>query len=41
MAIAAIALGTDKNNIALPLDLSVKSVENHLTALYRVLGVGT
>jgi len=39
MAIAAIALGTDKYNIALSLDLSVKTVENHLTALYGVLGV--
>jgi DNA-binding NarL/FixJ family response regulator len=34
-----IALGTDNRNIALSLDLSVKTVENHLTALYRVLGV--
>ena len=34
-----IALGTDNRNIALALDLSVKTVENHLTALYRVLGV--
>jgi len=31
--------GTDNRNIALALDLSVKTVENHLTALYRVLGV--
>lgn len=31
--------GTDNRNIALTLDLSVKTVENHLTALYRVLGV--
>ncbi len=34
-----IAQGTDNRNIALTLDLSVKTVENHLTALYRVLGV--
>jgi DNA-binding NarL/FixJ family response regulator len=34
-----IAQGTDNRNIALALDLSVKTVENHLTALYRVLGV--
>lgn len=31
--------GTDNRHIALTLDLSVKTVENHLTALYRVLGV--
>ena len=31
--------GTDNRNIALSLDLSVKTVENQLTALYRVLGV--
>jgi DNA-binding NarL/FixJ family response regulator len=31
--------GADNRNIALSLDLSVKTVENHLTALYRVLGV--
>ena len=31
--------GTDNRNIALSLNLSVKTVENHLTALYRVLGV--
>jgi DNA-binding NarL/FixJ family response regulator len=31
--------GTDNRNIALALDLSVKTVENHLTSLYRVLGV--
>ena len=31
--------GTDNRNIALALDLSVKTVENQLTALYRVLGV--
>lgn len=31
--------GIDNRNIALALDLSVKTVENHLTALYRVLGV--
>ena len=31
--------GADNRNIALALDLSVKTVENHLTALYRVLGV--
>ena len=34
-----IAQGTDNRNIALALELSVKTVENHLTALYRVLGV--
>lgn len=31
--------GTDNRNIALTLGLSVKTVENHLTALYRALGV--
>jgi DNA-binding NarL/FixJ family response regulator len=31
--------GADNRNIASTLDLSVKTVENHLTALYRVLGV--
>ena len=31
--------GVDNRHIALELDLSVKTVENHLTALYRVLGV--
>lgn len=31
--------GADNRHIALSLDLSVKTVENHLTALYRVLGV--
>jgi len=31
--------GDDNRHIALTLDLSVKTVENHLTALYRVLGV--
>ena len=31
--------GIDNRNIALTLNLSVKTVENHLTALYRVLGV--
>ena len=31
--------GADNRNIALSLNLSVKTVENHLTALYRVLGV--
>jgi len=31
--------GADNRHIALELDLSVKTVENHLTALYRVLGV--
>jgi DNA-binding NarL/FixJ family response regulator len=31
--------GTDNRSIALALNLSVKTVENHLTALYRVLGV--
>jgi DNA-binding NarL/FixJ family response regulator len=31
--------GADNRNIAQALDLSVKTVENHLTALYRVLGV--
>ncbi|NOT05355.1 MAG: response regulator [Anaerolineales bacterium] len=34
-----IARGLDNRNIALSLDLSVKTVENHLTALYRILGV--
>jgi DNA-binding NarL/FixJ family response regulator len=34
-----ISQGIDNRNIALALDLSVKTVENHLTALYRVLGV--
>jgi DNA-binding NarL/FixJ family response regulator len=34
-----IAQGADNRNIALTLDISVKTVENHLTALYRVLGV--
>ncbi len=34
-----ISQGADNRNIALALDLSVKTVENHLTALYRVLGV--
>lgn len=34
-----LAQGSDNRNIALTLDLSVKTVENHLTALYRVLGV--
>lgn len=31
--------GADNRNMALSLSLSVKTVENHLTALYRVLGV--
>jgi DNA-binding NarL/FixJ family response regulator len=31
--------GIDNRNIALALNLSIKTVENHLTALYRVLGV--
>ncbi|HET6822940.1 MAG TPA: response regulator [Anaerolineales bacterium] len=31
--------GLDNRHIAQHLDLSVKTVENHLTALYRVLGV--
>lgn len=31
--------GIDNRNIALTLNLSIKTVENHLTALYRVLGV--
>lgn len=31
--------GLDNRHIAQALDLSVKTVENHLTALYRVLGV--
>lgn len=31
--------GLDNRHIAQNLDLSVKTVENHLTALYRVLGV--
>ena len=34
-----IAKGVDNRTIAQSLDLSVKTVENHLTALYRVLGV--
>src|SRR5678816_485331 len=31
--------GVDNRHIATELDLSIKTVENHLTALYRVLGV--
>ncbi|HXD08606.1 MAG TPA: response regulator [Anaerolineales bacterium] len=31
--------GVDNRHIAMELDLSIKTVENHLTALYRVLGV--
>ncbi|MDQ2692663.1 MAG: response regulator [Chloroflexota bacterium] len=31
--------GLDNRHIAQTLDLSIKTVENHLTALYRVLGV--
>ncbi len=31
--------GADNRHIAAELDLSVKTVENHLTALYRVLGI--
>jgi DNA-binding NarL/FixJ family response regulator len=31
--------GNDNRSIALTLNLSIKTVENHLTALYRVLGV--
>jgi DNA-binding NarL/FixJ family response regulator len=34
-----LAQGIDNRNIAMALDISVKTVENHLTALYRVLGV--
>ncbi|HNB41186.1 MAG TPA: response regulator transcription factor [Anaerolineales bacterium] len=34
-----ISQGADNRNIAQALDLSIKTVENHLTALYRVLGV--
>lgn len=34
-----IAEGSDNRSIALTLDLSIKTVENHLTALYRVLGI--
>lgn len=34
-----ISQGADNRNIAQTLDLSIKTVENHLTALYRVLGV--
>lgn len=34
-----ISQGADNRNIAQTLELSVKTVENHLTALYRVLGV--
>src|SRR5678816_296331 len=31
--------GVDNRHIASELDLSVKTVENHLTGLYRVLGI--
>lgn len=31
--------GADNRHIAAALDISVKTVENHLTALYRILGV--
>jgi len=31
--------GADNRTIALQLDISVKTVENHLTALYKILGV--
>ncbi len=31
--------GADNRHIAASLDISVKTVENHLTALYRILGV--
>lgn len=31
--------GADNRSIALTLDISVKTVENHLTALYKILGV--
>jgi len=31
--------GLDNRNIAQNLDLSIKTVENHLTSLYRVLGI--
>jgi len=31
--------GLDNRNIAQTLEISIKTVENHLTALYRVLGV--
>ena len=31
--------GADNRSIALALDISVKTVENHLTALYKILGV--
>lgn len=34
-----LAQGDDNRTIAQALDLSVKTVENHLTALYKVLGV--
>lgn len=33
--------GYNNHKIALVLDLSVKTVENHLTALYRAIGVGS
>ena len=34
-----ISEGADNRSIALALDISVKTVENHLTALYKILGV--
>jgi DNA-binding NarL/FixJ family response regulator len=36
-----LTLGYSNRKIANELDLSVKTVENHLTALYRVIGVGS
>ncbi len=36
-----LTLGYDNRKIAQKLELSVKTVENHLTALYRALGVGS
>ncbi len=34
-----LAQGADNRNIAQELEISVKTVENHLTALYKILGV--
>lgn len=36
-----LTLGYSNRQIAYELELSVKTVENHLTALYRVIGVGS
>ena len=33
--------GLDNRNIALELDLSIKTIENHLTSLYRKLNIGS